>query len=432
MSSATLFESIFDGGIRSVHFFNGRLLSGEDLTQEQKANREARARLAGVVGDGVAYGLDVSTAIKGGAGVIPKITITPGLGLNRAGQPLLVSEPASIELSLPQTAPLGSGSGSAAFHACMPPSAGVYVPGACVYVLTIAPASGTQGKVPVSGLGYGDAPCNARYRLDGVTFKLHQLDVAAEDLLPSARPKLRSKLASRCFRSDVARAFASDPFGAPAAPSGGLAGMRPSPALTDDDVPLALILLTTEEGVVFIDAWSVRRRLSGPRAEGNASDQRWSALLGERRRAESEAMILQFQAQIDELWKAAPESIVATSVFDHLPPVGVLPLTSARSSGFRPTTFFSGLTAHKQSDTEPLYLEAARLESLVRLGSQHTPIELVDGEMLWLYRVRENAEAALATTVPAVQPYLVFATGHMPYMGHAKHDVARFDYSNYF
>ena len=33
--------AFLDDGIRSTNFFNGRLLSAEDLTQEQKARKEA-------------------------------------------------------------------------------------------------------------------------------------------------------------------------------------------------------------------------------------------------------------------------------------------------------------------------------------------------------------------------------------------------------
>ena len=60
MSYTELLEPILKGGIRSVNFFNGRLLSAEDLKQEQEANREGRARLGQAVGHGVAYGLEVS------------------------------------------------------------------------------------------------------------------------------------------------------------------------------------------------------------------------------------------------------------------------------------------------------------------------------------------------------------------------------------
>ena len=40
-------QPLTDGGIRSVNFFNGRLLSGKDLSREQAARREALSVRAG-------------------------------------------------------------------------------------------------------------------------------------------------------------------------------------------------------------------------------------------------------------------------------------------------------------------------------------------------------------------------------------------------
>ena len=59
-SSIDLQQPIIDGGIRSINFFNGRMLTARDLTREQSANREVTRRLGQAVGEGVAYGLEVS------------------------------------------------------------------------------------------------------------------------------------------------------------------------------------------------------------------------------------------------------------------------------------------------------------------------------------------------------------------------------------
>ena len=42
MSAAELQTPILDGGIRSVNFFNGRLLTARDLSREQEANVHGR------------------------------------------------------------------------------------------------------------------------------------------------------------------------------------------------------------------------------------------------------------------------------------------------------------------------------------------------------------------------------------------------------
>ena len=55
-----LLTPIVNNRTRSVNFFNGRLLTGEDLTAEQQANRVAHSLLGQAAGAGVAYGLEVS------------------------------------------------------------------------------------------------------------------------------------------------------------------------------------------------------------------------------------------------------------------------------------------------------------------------------------------------------------------------------------
>ena len=86
MSNAELARPILDQGIRSVNFFNGRLLSAEDLSREQAASREARRQLGQAIGDGVAYGFEVSRAAGSGTKAI--VTIQPGLAINRNGDAL--------------------------------------------------------------------------------------------------------------------------------------------------------------------------------------------------------------------------------------------------------------------------------------------------------------------------------------------------------
>jgi len=54
MTNTQVRTPILEGGIQSINFFNGRLLSGEDLSQEQLANLQARHLLGKAIGDGVA------------------------------------------------------------------------------------------------------------------------------------------------------------------------------------------------------------------------------------------------------------------------------------------------------------------------------------------------------------------------------------------
>ena len=50
-------EPFGDDGIRTVNFFNGRLLTGNDMSREQAARRQADARIGLAMGDGIASGL---------------------------------------------------------------------------------------------------------------------------------------------------------------------------------------------------------------------------------------------------------------------------------------------------------------------------------------------------------------------------------------
>ena len=56
----SLFTPILNDRTRSPHFFNGRLLTGEAMADEQRAQHVSNELLAQAVGDGVAYGLEVS------------------------------------------------------------------------------------------------------------------------------------------------------------------------------------------------------------------------------------------------------------------------------------------------------------------------------------------------------------------------------------
>src|SRR3954464_3471161 len=93
-----LLQPVFGGGVRSVNFFNGRVLSGEDLSDEQEAPRRARRLLGRAVGEGVAFGFEVSEAAESSTTQFPVITVEPGIAVNRAGQTLKLSEGTQVGL----------------------------------------------------------------------------------------------------------------------------------------------------------------------------------------------------------------------------------------------------------------------------------------------------------------------------------------------
>src|SRR5262245_28384672 len=415
MDTRQLTEAILEGGIRSIKFFNGRLLTGEDLSSEQAANREARARLGQAIGDGVAYGLEVERTPNAGAS--PLVSVAPGQALNRKGQALKLTAKVDLLLSQPNL----SASAASAFDACLPPRSSVYVAGAGVYLLTIGPASGVEGRVPVSGLGESAAPCNTRYQVEGVQFRLIQLEMSSEEL--SDVERLRNLVAYRCFGADDLQALRSDFLGPALSGYGLLDRLRPN-TLTDCDVPLAVLHWTAGNQIRFVDNWAARRRLTRASIAGNLG-----AVMSDRRLSEAEAMLLQFADQIEAVRAstANPESVVVTGQFRYLPPIGFLPLTGAGvRRGFNYKKFFEGRVY-----AQPVFIEGARLEPLVRRALAYPPLDLLSGEMVWLYEVRENRDSRAFVGAAAPLPFLIFVSGHVPFFAEARFDVSRWDYSNY-
>ncbi len=422
MTVTQLRTPILSDGIQSIHFFNGRLLSAEDLSQEQAANLQARSLLGKAIGDGVAYGLEVHETAGTSTGTNPVITVGAGLALNRDGIPLQLKSPVEIELVRRQEN--GTSSVTSLFADCQPLQAGPYVTGKGVYLLTIQAASGKEGRAPVSGLGNLDAGCNAKYSTDGVQFRLIQVAITPTEL--NDVNVLRNHLAYRCFGGQDAAvtSFSINPFGPVVEQYGLLDGLREQRCLLDNEVPLALIYWSLRGGIEFVDMWSVRRRVTRRSADAD-----WLPLVSDRRAAEGEARFFQYQDHITDIRvnQINLENIIATQQFRRLPAAGLLPISDTRSSrGFRYQQFFRDQTCNI-----PVFIQSAQLESLLHESFHYPSIDLRSRELIWLYFVRENQEAIDGSTTNPPQKYLVFASGHMPYRGNATLDVNGVQYSNY-
>lgn len=419
MTTRQITDAIFDRSLRSVHFFNGRLLTAEDLSKEQAASREERRRLGRALGDGIAWGLDVRMTPGVDQVAEPRVTITPGLAIDRRGQTLLLEE--TVDLSLKITPRRTAAAGITTFQTCRPPDASAYVAGAGLYLLTLTSVEGREGRALVSGLGNVEASCNTKYHVPGLQFQLTQLDLQPSDL---AKPALlRNLVAHRCFGRAAAQQLYTDPFG-PRADGGGLIdSLRPG-RLADCEVPLALLYWTSTGGLIFVDRWAARRRLSA-REPGDA----WAPATSDRRTSEAEAVFQQFQDQLDDLRadSLTANILQARDHFRFVPPAGIIPLVHTRHrKGFNEPLFFQGLTRR-----ETLHIEGARLEFLLRTSFMYPPLDLDSGVMLWVYRVRENAAAIQNNPAAPPQPFLVYTTGHMPFLGDPHYDVNRWGYGNY-
>ncbi len=351
--TAKLTEAIRDSGIRSVNFFNGRLLTGEDLRSEQQAGRNARMLLGRAIGAGVADGL-LATAKSAPNQLL--IHVTAGVAINRLGQTLTLASDKDIALVEP---PDTSVSGTAGFKVCGDPGTGIYIAGKEFYVLTIAPAEYSEGRALVSGLATATAACNTKLIVETAQFRLLPLELSLDD----DAAHLRNLAAYAMFGAAALAKTAADPFNellaAPPAPLG----------ITDCDVPLALIQIVNGQ-LVFVDAWAVRRACA---AAGSAS--RWEALFGASAERRADAMLYQFQAQLEGILPADQAGLKATDRFRFLPPVGLVPIEFGQ--------FFADLPI-----AGPLPIAPASVGPLVQAALRALPIDLDSDEAIWQFEVR--------------------------------------------
>lgn len=442
-----LLEPILDNGVPNPFYFEGRLLTATAMREDQDAHRARQRHLGRALGAGVVEGLWVGVESVGSPTSAPLMSVGRGLAINGNGQ--------SLELPAREVVALGIESTPAAddaglFHTCTPPIRRVEGTGDGFYLLVLSPASGFRGRAPASGLAPPRAGggCGSRWAVEGVRLRLVPFDPLAvtglagatrdllrDELLGStggaALSRLRNVVAHLCLGTEPLAAFAADPFLREALAGGGTepaladygvtGDLRAAGELTDCDVPLALIHLRVG-GLVFVDNWAVRRRPAPP-----ATSAPWPTLSGGRRRAEAEAVLFQFQNQVAELVErsATPTSIRARDHFRWLPPAALVPVAGGGRRGVSRPAFVAGLTTRQPEQ----YLDGARVGELLALSLDHPPIEPAGGEFVWTYRVRQNHR------VPAEGgtdfPYLLLASGHLPYVGTARFDVARWDRSNF-
>jgi hypothetical protein len=464
-------EPIVENGIKNTNFFNGRLLSAEDLQVEQQARRRYDAIMGQAVGPGVLQGLEVSLdGSSAGDGIVDLIRIRAGTCVNAEG--LALDLPRAVQVGIRQQ-PVSTEAG-ADFIPCtmqqfVPTNTGFYL-------FLLSPASSYRGSAPYSGLGQGGriSGCGKRYKMEGVQLRMVKaaLDTAlgvspadaaavkklvdVTNLTPDQSmplPKLsllRSRAAALFLGVSTAEEFASDPYRREtvneslqsACECYGLAERMvaaPAKSVTAEDVPLALVYWTNR-GACFVDNWAVRRRTVQPFRR-----EHWGYAFGGRRQCEGEAMVLQFQAQLDDLLKGEngfsskvlPASLTAQDYFAWLPPAGLLKVAEAvDDEGIQLGTFFKNMKVRELKKKEdPLYIEGAGLDGLLREALAYPPMgaEIMDPdcgdpeqkEMVWVYHVRENERVAKADR------YLAFANGHIPYRGEARFDVNYWDYANY-
>ncbi|MEH6413434.1 hypothetical protein [Pseudomonas sp. CGJS7] len=434
-------QPIKDGGIRNVNFFNGRLLTGKDLSREQQAHREADARLGLAIGDGVAFGLEAARDPDQDRPEAPVLRVRAGLAINRLGHTLRLNADTSVALTRRFDGGEDGGDCQCVFAQCNPLADGVYVAGAGVYVLTIAPARQDEGRAPSNGLDPGNVRCNTDATVEAVQFRLQAINpLRFADLDPSS-PLFRNRLAYRCFGIEARDAAAFDPWRVDPPSYGLIDELRPT-GLSDCEVPLALVYWTAA-GLRFVDTWSVRRRLLEPDALSGFSFQRnpldpgelssFAFLARARRLVEAQAMCAQFQQHLADLLAATalPATLRARDHFRYLPPFGVVPLQNLPLRGFGDAAFFQDIARRPLpgSGQQTQFIDSRQIGALQHQALAFSPTDSASGEYLWIYRPWQTVQAL--SQGRGVQPLLVFACGQMPEMALARFDLARADFANY-
>src|SRR5215218_5504253 len=165
-----LLEPVVEDGVRLTNFFNGRILTAEDLRREQDAAAERHRGLAGAVGEGVVQGLEVRVSQRDLP--TPTVRVTAGLAFNRDGDP--VALPRDVELRLiPAQAEADEEAGL--FAVCNRVSVSADITQGGFYLLAARPASTlSREQVPVVDLASeGSASrCGSRYAELGASFSL--------------------------------------------------------------------------------------------------------------------------------------------------------------------------------------------------------------------------------------------------------------------
>jgi hypothetical protein len=424
--SKQLNEPITENGIRITNFFNGRLLTANDLKTDQEAGRSQRWQLGRAIGDGIIEGFEVNLISAGTPTTLPVVGVTRGLAINRKGQTL--SLPNDDQVTLRRRIDLP------------PPEAGLF--GECgvltstfsnldkgAYVLVVAPVSAFREKAPMRNVEPNNAiaGCGNKYAVEGVQFELIKIDInSMTSINPTTRTeieglmnaggdlslsRLRNLLANLCFGTEELLDTVIDPFrqasGRPAfATYGAVDFMRSRGEVTDCKVPLALVYWAGGS-VRFLDMWSARRRVF---VTGNSSS--LSHFFNARRLAEAEARFYQFHEHVRWIigLQANPTLLVAAEAFRFLPAAGLVPLRSGRSpAGVLSERFF-----FNKRFGPPTTISGDKLQSLFHESLFHRSLDLSKQEFVQLYLVAENSAAQTDFVPPP--PYVVFAGQYLPYL----------------
>ena len=293
---------VLDGLRRRPRYFDGRFLTGADLTRDQDYVRQRQADLARTGGAGVVAGLHVS---EGDDPTGQTITIRPGHGVTPAGDLVSVTTARTFPLlDLPNTEKL-----DAAFGLRLKPSQPLGRRTG-LFILALRAVEFTANPIAA----YPTTISGPRQMQDGDI-----IEATAITLIPYTDTTAAATL------DDARRSVARDIF------------LGDTQGLPQDALPLAMLAL--ERGAIrWIDMSLVRRE--------TGADSPLEITLGARPRALAEAFVLQHLTHLqdvltDRAASGLPPAFAAAQYFAALPPAGQLPAAAVLTDalGFRQLWF---------------------------------------------------------------------------------------------
>lgn len=322
---------ILDGLRRRPRYFDGRFLTGADLTRDQDYVRQRQADMARASGAGVISGLQVaaSVSVRG-----QTVRIEPGVGLTPSGDVVMLSSRQDVPiLDMPVTRQL---------DAAMGLSAEPRVPlgrRTGLFILALRAVEFTANPIAA----YPRSITGQRTTEDGDI-----IEATAITLIPYPDTSGAATLAA-ARRAVAKQIFLGEPAGTP-----------------QDALPLALIGL--DRGTIrWVDVAMVRRE--------TGADSGVQVALGGRPRAIAEAHVLQHRAHLadvlDDLRGRSPV-FPATSVFAALPPAGQLPAAAIQPDSFGFRQFYFPPTV----DVDVAFVPVDEIGALVEESLTLPPIDL--------------------------------------------------------
>lgn len=335
-------------GLLRLNYFNGRYLTAEALRREQHY-WDARARLAAMAhGSGIAWGLGLDTEAASPSLSTPAdglrwsanapLVLRPGLAFDSIGRPIAVSSNFTFTLAPlltnQATTPLVVLSGGTSFAPCVQLApvnpanlSGQLQTGA--FLLVISPVEQPDGEARVYGSSCqgSTAPmCAFDSWRSGFELRLAALNVTLPQNATLTLWELQGLLAAWYFdvyERDLSARWDALPG---LLPNGGVPGAPPAMV---EGVPLALVYVSPDGGIGFVDRWIPRRLRTHTTAASWAE-----AAVGAPPPSQRTSRLQQFQSMLEESLVVLPlgsgGGVNATNLaergFRHLPPWGWLPV----------------------------------------------------------------------------------------------------------